>query len=128
MPDNTDSPFSALERVFHEPNRLAILSALAGAPDGLSFSELKETCGLTDGNLNRHLKALADADTVTTGKDRGKGRARTVVRLSDSGHEKFVAYLNTLEEVLQVAAKSVKQTKRSEASGHGDTVLMPQAG
>ena len=53
----------ALERLFHEPSRLAIMSALAAAERaGLTFTELKEQCRLTDGNLNRHLAALEDSE------------------------------------------------------------------
>ena len=37
-------PYAALERIFHEPRRLAIMSALLGAPDGLSFNQLKASC------------------------------------------------------------------------------------
>lgn len=47
-----------LERIFHEPNRLAVMSHLAAAAQGLTFPALRDACGLTDGNLNRHLKAL----------------------------------------------------------------------
>ena len=50
-----DNPFEALERIFHEPSRMAIMSALCAADGGLTFNELKERCALTDGNLNRHL-------------------------------------------------------------------------
>ena len=58
------SPYEALERIFHEPNRLAILSALCAADDGLAFTELRDACDLTDGNLNRDLKVLEAADII----------------------------------------------------------------
>ena len=45
---------NALERIFHEPNRLAIMSTLCAADEGLAFTDLRDACGLTDGNLNRH--------------------------------------------------------------------------
>ena len=37
-----DSPYQLLERIFHEPNRLAIMSALGGSAEGLTFKDLKE--------------------------------------------------------------------------------------
>jgi hypothetical protein len=40
-----------LDRVIHERVRLAIVSALAGAPS-LSFNELKDLLDITDGNLS----------------------------------------------------------------------------
>jgi len=54
------TPYEQLERVFHEPNRLAIMSALIQARSGRGFSELKVECNLTDGNLSRHLKHLEE--------------------------------------------------------------------
>ena len=56
-----DNPYEALERIFHEPSRLAIMSELCAVHQGLAFNELKERCGLTDGNLSRHLAALEKA-------------------------------------------------------------------
>jgi len=93
----------------HEPNRLAIMSALAAAVEGLSFSELKDVCNLTDGNLNRHLKALEDDDIIAQHKEATDGkRPRTTITMTPAGRKRFVKYLATLEEVLAQAAASVK--------------------
>lgn len=46
----------AIERVFHEPNRMSILSVLCASRGGMPFTELRDRCGLTDDNLNRHVK------------------------------------------------------------------------
>ena len=43
--------YEGLDRVMHEKARLGILTSLASHVDGLLFSELKELCSLTDGNL-----------------------------------------------------------------------------
>jgi DNA-binding transcriptional ArsR family regulator len=103
-----DNPFTALSRVMHEPNRLAIISALAAAVDGLSFGELKAACNLTDGNLNRHLKALEEEEIIAQHKDAPGGkRPRTTITLTPGGRKRFVKYLATLEEVLAQAAASV---------------------
>jgi predicted ArsR family transcriptional regulator len=114
-----DNPFSALQRVLHEPHRLALVSALAAAVDGLSFNELKETCDLTDGNLNRHLKALEDEGIIAQRKsaEAGKGRPRTTVTLTPSGRKRFVKYLETLEEVLMQAAAAVGAETGRRAPG-----------
>jgi DNA-binding HxlR family transcriptional regulator len=104
----SDNPFTALSRVMHEPNRLAIISALAAAVDGLSFSDLKAECNLTDGNLNRHLKALEEEKIIAQQKDAPEGkRPRTTITLTPAGRKRFVKYLATLEEVLAQAAASV---------------------
>ena len=102
-----ENPYTALERVFHEPNRLAIMSSLGGAVEGLTFGELKEQCGLTDGNLSRHLKTLEEAGAVRLDKRFVGARPRTTVYLTDAGREGFIAYLQALEEVLQRAAEAM---------------------
>ena len=53
--------YDGLERVFHEKARLGIMTSLVGHPKGLIFSDLKELCALTDGNLSRHLQVLHEA-------------------------------------------------------------------
>jgi len=103
-----ENPFAALSRVMHEPNRLALISVLAAAVDGLSFSDLKQACNLTDGNLNRHLKALEEDGIVSQHKEAAHGaRPRTTITLTPAGRRRFVKYLENLEEVLQAAVAAV---------------------
>lgn len=104
------NPYAELERIFHEPGRLAIMSALGGAPAGLVFTNLKEECRLTDGNLNRHLKVLQDAGAVRVEKEFVGLKPRTTVFLSDQGRESFRRYLEALEAVLRQAEKKLAGT------------------
>lgn len=113
MSASPDKPYEALERVFHEPHRLAIMSALCAAGGGLTFNELKHECGLTDGNLNRHLKVLAEAGAVQVHKDFVGARPRTTVYLREEGREAFGAYLEVLETVLRRAMESVSAAETS---------------
>jgi len=57
MPKPDSAPFSydGLDRVIHEKARLGLLTSLMAHPKGLAFADLKQLCGLTDGNLSRHL-------------------------------------------------------------------------
>jgi len=93
--------FSGLDRLFHERARLGIVTSLAGQPEGLSFGELKRLCGLTDGNLNRHLSALEEPGYVQVRKDHSGKRPLTICRLTASGRAAFLAYLNALESALR---------------------------
>jgi DNA-binding MarR family transcriptional regulator len=93
-----------LERVMHEKARLGILSSLAVHADGLLFSELKELCRLTDGNLNRHLKVLQDENLVQIWKGVGDGRPKTLCRMTPEGRARFLEYLRTLEQIVSEAA------------------------
>lgn len=103
-----DHPCTALKKIFHEPNRLAIMSALCSAREGLSFTQLKETCQLTDGNLSRHLKTLEEADVIRIQKYYTGSKPRTQARLSALGRQRFAEYLAALEKVLRQAACSVE--------------------
>ena len=96
--------FHGLDRVFHEKARLGIVSSLIGHPDGLSFSDLKSLCDLTDGNLNRHLQVLEEAGCVQLVKGREGNRPRTLCILSDEGRCKFAEYLKVLEQVVHKAS------------------------
>jgi len=102
---------AALERLFHEPNRLAILSALCSARDGLSFTELRDACHLTDGNLNRHLKALEEDGVVKIHKAFVDDKPRTTVALTRDGLTRFSLYLDTLSAVLQDARRAARQER-----------------
>lgn len=99
--------YDGLNRVIHEKARLGILTSLATHPDGLLFPDLKTLCDLTDGNLNRHLQVLRDADLIESWK-RGEGRrSQTLVRLTSEGRRQFLAYLHVLESVVTDAAEVV---------------------
>ncbi len=107
--------FEGLKRLFHEPARLAILTSLAGRSEGLLFNDLKELCGLTDGNLSRHLQCLREAGVVEAWKSTQRGRPRTLCRLSKEGRAQFLEYLDALETAVRTAAAA----SRASDSGRG---------
>ena len=99
----------ALERLFHEPNRLAILSALCAAQDGLCFTELRDACRLTDGNLNRHLKTLDEEGIIRVHKAFVDAKPRTTIALTRGGLARFNQYLENLAVVLQEAWRAARR-------------------
>jgi predicted ArsR family transcriptional regulator len=103
MTNARTAPFAypGLERIFHERGRLAICTCLIAHEDGLSFTELQGACDLTDGNLNRHLHALADVGIVAIEKQRGSRRPLTVYRITKRGRQRFLAYVDELESVVR---------------------------
>ena len=107
MNARASDPYEALERVFHEPSRLAIVSALCAAEKGLSFTELRDACNLTDGNLNRHVKVLQEAQLVAVSKKFVDLKPRTTVRLTPHGLQRFGDYLEALKRVLAEAQASL---------------------
>jgi len=114
-PPQAPFAYAGLERIFHERGRLAICTCLIAHPDGLSFTELQSACDLTDGNLNRHLHALAEVGIVATDKQRGSGRPLTIYRISKRGRERFLAYVDELESVVRdVHERSLGSVTRSK--------------
>jgi DNA-binding transcriptional ArsR family regulator len=96
-----------LDPVIHERTRLAMLTALTTAPDGvLSFSDLRNALHLTDGNLTTHLRTLGQAGLVEVHKT-GAGRgSNTTVQLKSMGRVAFQKYLARLEQLIQTARQT----------------------
>ncbi len=112
----TPSNFESLERTFHEPKRLAILSALAAGTEGLSFQDLKSDCRLTDGNLNRHLKVLQESAIISQKKTIRNERISTQIRLTARGRKAFIQYLESLEAVLKEAQGAIDTSTASKST------------
>lgn len=100
----TDHPgrfaYEGLDRIIHEKARLSIVTSLATHPRGLLFTDLKELCSLTDGNLSRHLQMLHDAGLVQIWKGYKDNRPQTLCQLTDAGRRRFIDYVTVLENVV----------------------------
>jgi YD repeat-containing protein len=111
--------YDGLGRVIHEKARLGMLTSLMAHPDGLSFTELKEFCALTDGNLSRHLAVLHEAGLVEIRKGASGNRPQTVCRMTPGGRKKFLDYLAELERVIADAAEAAAAKGRAGPSWLG---------
>lgn len=104
--------YEGLDRVLHEKARLGIVTSLAARADGLLFTDLKNLCHLTDGNLSRHLTVLQEAGIVEIHKGfRGK-RPQTLCRLTDDGRKRYLDYIAVLESVLADAVEAAKAGRK----------------
>lgn len=92
--------YDGLERIIHEKARLGIMTSLASHPDGLLFTDLKDLCTLTDGNLSRHLQALHEEGLVEIWKSTRRKRPQTLCRLTPEGRHRFLDYIAVLESVI----------------------------
>jgi len=88
-----------LDPVIHERARLAIVSALAVAPE-MSFSEIKQTLGLSDGNLSAHATSLQRAGYIEIAKTFKGRRPHTSLRLTRAGQKAFRSYVETLRKII----------------------------
>ena len=100
--------YDGLDRVIHEKARLSILTCLASHPKGLLFGDLKQLCGLTDGNLSRHLQVLGETGFIEIAKSFEHNRPQTTCRLTAEGRKRYIRYLDILEQVVTDAARAAK--------------------
>jgi DNA-binding transcriptional ArsR family regulator len=91
----------SVDRIIHEPARLAILSRLASAESGAApFTELRDELSLSPGNLSVQLKNLEEAGYVRILKSfRGK-KPYTEVRLNAKGEKALSDYIEHMESIL----------------------------
>ena len=106
LPSEGRFAYEGLDRVIHERARLSVLTSLVTHPRGVTFNDLKQLCSLTDGNLNRHLKVLEEAEMVEIVKGLEKNRTVTLCRITPAGRRRYTEYLDTLEQVVRDAAKA----------------------
>ena len=99
LPDRIDG----LDRVIHEPARLAILTVLS-ACDEADFTFLRHVTGLTNGNLSTHLSKLEDAGLVAIEKKFVGKKPRTLVFLTDSGRQQLEDHWQQLKELRKQAS------------------------
>jgi len=89
------SALAELDRLIHEPARLA-LTAILSVVDSADFLYLQHETGLTKGNLSAHLARLEAAGYVTIEKTyRGKV-PQTLVALTENGRSAFEIYRKQL--------------------------------
>lgn len=96
--------FLQLDRVIHEKGRMAIMSLLAATPE-LSFTEMRNTLNMTDGNLSVHIRTLQEAGYVAVMKTFKERKPHTSYTITDAGRKAFGQYINVLEQI-------VKQNKK----------------
>ena len=80
------------------------MSLLAASPQ-LSFTEIRGTLNMTDGNLTAHVRTLHEAGYVSVTKAFQDGRPLTTYSLTPQGRKAFSAYIDLLEKI-------VKQTRQ----------------
>ena len=99
MPDDD----LVLDRLIHEPGRLAILTVLAPVRDA-DFVFLLRATGLTKGNLSSHLARLEAAGLVAIEKRFVRRRPNTSVALTPLGRERIARHWEQLERLRDRAA------------------------
>jgi predicted ArsR family transcriptional regulator len=107
-----------LDPLFHQPARTRIAAFLA-ARERASFSELKRSTGLTDGNLDAHLKKLVEAGYVAASDIPGEGRPQTAFALTSVGRRTFVEYVEALRTLLGIGPEPAPESASAVQGSRG---------
>jgi DNA-binding transcriptional ArsR family regulator len=90
---------SQLDRVIHEPTRLAIVSILDGVGEA-DFLYLMREGGFSQGNLSGHLAKLEDAGYVEIFKTFKGKYPLTICKLTAKGKKAFSGYAQRMIGIL----------------------------
>ncbi len=94
------SELARLDRLVHEPARLAVM-ALLYVVDSADFTFVMNQTGLTWGNLSAHLSKLDEAGYLQVEKSFIGRRPNTSLRLTDSGRQAFRTYRQSLMKAME---------------------------
>lgn len=89
-----------LDRMIHERMRLGIVSALA-VNGTMTFTDLRDVLGATDGNLSAHARRLEDSDYIRCTKSFEGRTPRTDYQLTPKGRRALQDYLDHMEAIIQ---------------------------
>jgi DNA-binding transcriptional ArsR family regulator len=93
------SGFTNIDRIMHEPARLAIM-ALLYVIESADFTFLMNQTGLSWGNLSTHMSKLEEAGYIEVEKSFKGRRPNTNLRLTSTGRDAFRDYRQKLKQML----------------------------
>jgi DNA-binding MarR family transcriptional regulator len=86
------------DAVVHAPPRLQVCGLLA-AVDSMEFAAVRDSVGVSDSVLSKHVKQLEEAGYVTIGKATIASRQRTSLALTKAGRAAFAAHVAELKRI-----------------------------
>ena len=90
-----------INKVFESRIRLGIMSVLM-VNDSYDFNNLKETLGVTDGNLASHLKALEENNLIKVNKQFIGRKPNTSYSITETGVNLFKSHIKALEDIIRL--------------------------
>ena len=94
------SEVTDLDRMVHEPARLAVMSLLY-VLESADFTFVMNQTGLTWGNLSAHLSKLEEADYIKIEKGFKGKRPQTTLSLAPKGREAFQDYARKIKSLFK---------------------------
>jgi DNA-binding MarR family transcriptional regulator len=97
--NNNLSSLKEIDRLVHEPARLAIM-ALLYVVESADFTFLMNQTGLSWGNLSTHMSKLEEAGYIEVEKSFKGKRPNTNLRLTPAGRQAFRDYRQKMQQML----------------------------
>jgi DNA-binding transcriptional ArsR family regulator len=103
--------FPEIDRLVHEPARLAILTVLS-ACKGADFLFLQTATGLSKGNLSVQLTKLEQAGLIRIEKEIAGKKTRTTASLSPEGARDLAEYWKNMEAMRKLSSRKAEPRTR----------------
>lgn len=97
---NSNSNIKDVNRVIHEPSRLAIMAQLY-VVQSADFLFLQNQTQMTPGNLSTHLSKLEDAGYVEVTKEFVERKPHTALALTNKGRIAFKEYCKKIKQFVK---------------------------
>ena len=100
MDNGATREIQKIDKLIHEPARLAIMSVLYALSEA-DFLYLLNATGLSKGNLSAHVGKLEEAGYVEVEKKFIGKKPKTVYRLTPEGRKAFNNYLKHMRKIVE---------------------------
>lgn len=117
---------AAFDELIHAPLRLQICAMLAPV-QSLPFADIRDSLGISDSVLSKHLTTLAEAGYVEVSRVRANSRSRRQVTLTKPGRTALRGHLAALQAIVAVA-ESDKAGEPSDIRAGKRHSVSPAAG
>jgi DNA-binding transcriptional ArsR family regulator len=97
----------ALDKLIHEPARLAIMTVLSSVQSA-DFLFLQRMTGLTRGNLSSHLSKLEEAGLIRIEKRFVNRKPNTSAELTPTGKERIDLHWEQLERLKRLSGTTIE--------------------
>ncbi len=104
MPEGP-GPFPQVNRLIHEPARLAILTVLSNC-ETAEFLFLQRATGLSKGNLSVQISRLEEAGLVFVQKTIRKKKMLTTISMTRLSRKEMTSYWRTLDAIRKQAGSA----------------------
>lgn len=104
-------PHPRYDELIHERTRLQLCGLLAAVTEA-EFATLRESLGVSDSALSKHVRALEAAGYAATRRHRENGRTCTLVAMTEQGRHAFCGHVAAIQRLAGVASMRPGRTGR----------------